>query len=79
MDAGAKRKLVKWGKLLRAARESRGLTQEQVAREVSLHRHTIRAIETGSPGVRISDWLALAHILHVQMDFIPPIEIDHLV
>lgn len=77
-QAGVREKLVMWGRMLRAARVERGLTQAQAALEIGVHRHTIRAIENGSGGVRMADWLAVAEFLDVRIEVTPPIEIGKL-
>jgi len=48
---------------LKTVRQGRGLTQEQLATELGLHRHTIRAIEQGDGGVSMIDWLTICDTL----------------
>jgi DNA-binding XRE family transcriptional regulator len=69
------RQLVVWGAALKAARATRALTQEQVASEVGIHRHTLRAIENGNPGVSVFDWLAVSDFLHVTMNMKVPTDV----
>jgi DNA-binding XRE family transcriptional regulator len=70
------KQLVALGGTLKAARATRALTQEQVASEIGIHRHTLRAIENGNPGVSIFDWLAVCDFMHVTLDVKAPVDVS---
>lgn len=57
---------IEFGARLRAFREERGLSQEDLAFEAKLHRTHISLIERGKRSVRLETLEALARALKVQ-------------
>lgn len=55
-----------FGANVRAHRQRRGLTQEQLAEAADLHRTYIGAIERGGRNVSIRNIVAIAQALHIE-------------
>ncbi|MFD7413555.1 helix-turn-helix transcriptional regulator [Kitasatospora purpeofusca] len=53
------------GRRIRAIREARGYSQESLAHEAGVHRHTVYRAELGTHGIGIDGLLLIAHTLGV--------------
>lgn len=58
------------GKRLRLAREQKGLSQQEVATELDLHRPTITEMEAGRRNVRPEEFEALAKLFEVPLTWL---------
>lgn len=63
---------------LKTARETAGLSQGQVAREMSLHRPTVSEIEAGRRKVSVEELTVFARIYDVSIDWLSCMESETL-